>query len=84
MVDWYGNWTFEPNTPEDKKNDSDRVAEWILSKGYTPKTSIENLVDMIWAYYDSPDNDHPEEFDINSIAEFVEISGGLSEFDYYC
>jgi len=44
MVDNYGRWTYEPNTPEEKKCDCDRIADWICEKGYTPRTSIEHLV----------------------------------------
>lgn len=77
MVDWYGRWTYEPDTPEDKKSDSDRLADWIISIGYVPKTSIEHLVDMVWLHYE---NDC-DEINIKDVIEFVKDSG-ISEFDY--
>lgn len=93
MVDWYGRWTYEPNTPEEKKCDCDRIADWILEKGYTPKTTIENLVEKIILHFDCPDNfgDYDEEtgfggygecFTIEECKRYVEDSGGIEEFDY--
>lgn len=44
MVDeWTGKWTYDPNTPENKKCDLDRAAEVIL-KSYRPqKITLEEL-----------------------------------------
>ena len=94
MVDYYGNWTYERNTPEDKKCDMDRIADWILDSGYTPKTSIENLTYMIMICFDCIDNygeydaetgfgGYGEYFTIEECKNYVEDSGGFAEFDYY-
>ena len=32
--------------------DYDYMAVWIRSKNYTPKTTMENLIEMIFAHYD--------------------------------
>ena len=95
MVNIYGQWVYVPNTPENKKCDCDRIADWILEQGYTPKTTIENLVEMIIAYFDCSDNygeydsetgcgGYGEDFTIESCKQYVEDSGGIQEFDYYC
>ena len=85
MVDTYGRWTYEPNTPENKKCDCDRVADWIISTGYKVETSIENLTEMIIAYVESErEGLLYRNFDVNDVKEYVENSGGLAEFDYYC
>lgn len=47
MVDVYGRWTYEPDTPEEKKCDCDRIADWVREKGYKPETTIENLVLLV-------------------------------------
>ncbi len=87
MVDTYGRWIYERNTPEIKKCDLDRVADIILDKGYKPLTGIENLTIMLVLYFENmlnesemewPDGDHLEEL----LTEFIEESGGLIEFDY--
>ena len=31
MVDWYGKWTYEPNTPEEEKCDYDRMGRVITT-----------------------------------------------------
>lgn len=83
MVDWYGRWRYEPDTPEEKKCDSDRVADWIIASGYISKTSIEHLVDMIFLMFDSPDEQHNDVFNLEEVKDYVEACGGLEEFDYY-
>lgn len=94
MVDAYGRWIYEPDTPEQKKCDCDRIADWICESGYTPKTSIEHLVHMIILMFDCCDNygaydeesgcgGHGEEFTIEGCKQYVEDSGGFAEFDYY-
>ena len=78
MVDQFGRWTEEEDYlayPEEKLCDYDRMAIWIRSEGYEPRTSMENLISMIFAHYN-------EEFSIEGCIEFVELSGGLQEFDY--
>ena len=94
-------WTAEKDYkayPKEKWCDCDYVANWIKETNYNPKTSMENLVEMILAHY----NGHLTDEDINffdedikesenglmisveDVATFVEASGGLNEFDYYC
>lgn len=95
MVDVYGRWTYEPDTPEEKKYDCDRIADWVREKGYEPKTNIENLVQMIIAHFDSPDHygeydaetgcgGYGDEFTVEECKRYVEESGGFKEFDYFC
>ena len=95
MVDVYGRWTYEPDTPEEKKCDCDRIADWVREKGYEPKTNIENLVQMIIAHFDNPDHygeydaetgygGYGDEFTIEECKRYVEESGGIKEFDYFC
>ena len=101
MVDYYGKWKAEKNCdlfPKNKWCDLDYVASWIYDLGYTPKTTIENLVEMILLHYDGClyDNDiyfygtDIEESEngvmisIEDVSCFVEENGGLKEFDYYC
>ena len=87
MVDTYGRWTYEKNTPTVKKCDLDRVADIILESGYHPITGIENLTIMVCLYFENqlnesemewPDNEHLQEL----LTEYIEESGGLIEFDY--
>ena len=85
MVNTYGVWTYEKNTAEEKKCDCDRLADWIISTGYQVETSIENLVEMIIAHVKSErEGLLYRNFDIDDIKEYVENSGGIREFDYYC
>lgn len=95
MVDVYGRWTYEPDTPEEKKCDCDRIADWVREKGYEPKTTIENLVQMIIAHFDNPDHygeynaetgcgGYSDEFTVEECKRYVEESGGFKEFDYFC
>lgn len=95
MVDVYGRWTYEPDTPEEKKCDCDRIADWVREKGYEPKTNIENLVQMIITHFDNPDHygeydaetgcgGYGDEFTIEECKRYVEESGGIKEFDYFC
>lgn len=96
MVDYFGKWTEEKdytNYPEEKMCDYDHMAIWIREKGYEPKTSMENLITMIFLRFDCPDNfgeydeetgfgGFGEEFTIEGCKQYVEASGGLAEFDY--
>lgn len=95
MVDVYGRWTYEPDTPEENKCDCDRIADWVREEGYEPKTNIENLVHMIIAHFDNPDHygeydaetgcgGYGDEFTIEECKRYVEESGGFKEFDYFC
>lgn len=95
MVDTYGRWTEESNYstyPKEKWCDYDYMADWIRSKGYQPKTSMENLISMIFSYYEDEIGTHASEYDTESgnfdgsytdaCQAYVEACGGLKEFDY--
>lgn len=75
--------------------DYDNIANWIIEQGYKPKTTLENLVHMIILHFDCCDNygeynpengcgGYGESFTVEECKRYVEESGGLSEFDYYC
>lgn len=84
MVDTYGRWIYETNTPEEKKCDCDRIADWIISTGYQVETSIENLVELIISYAEdwyASEYDHWE-YNFEDVKEYVENSGGIAEFDF--
>lgn len=94
MVDVYGRWTYEPDTPEEKKCDCDRIADKIIQSGYKVKTTIENLVEMIILHFDCPDNygeydeatgfgGYGESFTVEECLRYAEESG-YYEFDYFC
>lgn len=85
MVTNTGIWIYEPDTPEEKKCDCDRVADYYIAKGFKSKTSIENAVTMAYELYDL---DCRENDDVNyaedcSIFDYIDLCGGLKEFDYY-
>lgn len=95
MVDVYGRWTYEPDTLEEKKCDCDRIADWVREKGYKPETTIENLVQMIIAHFNSLDHygeydaetgcgGYGDEFTVEECKRYVEESGGFKVFDYFC
>lgn len=82
MVTNTGIWIYEPNTPEEKKCDCDRVADHYLAQGFVPKTSIENAVQIAYEYYDMDCMENDGYEDEYSIFDYIDASGGLSEFDY--
>lgn len=100
MVDCYGKWTAEKDYsvyPKGKWCDYDYVANWIMELNYKPKTSIENLVEIIIAHYDGylidnnltfytdiKKSENDSMISIEDINCFIRDSGGLKEFDYYC
>lgn len=98
MVDTWGNWTEEKDYnvyPKEKWCDYDYMAVFIREQGYEPKTTMENLISMIFLHFDNPDNfgeydeetgfgGYGEEFTIEMCKEYVMASGGFYEFDYYC
>lgn len=102
MVDMYGKWTEEKDYsvyPKEKWCDMDYVAAWIRSVGYEPKTSMENLINMILAHYDNDEfyedrmyyavednREYPDNLMVfmPDIEAYVEDNGGLEEFDYEC
>ena len=47
MVDTYGRWTYEPDTPEEKKCDCDRIADWILESGDKIKVMRNNKFNFL-------------------------------------
>ena len=93
MVDYYGNWTYEPDTPEEKKCDLDRLADEILRQikegndqtgnDYQIETTIENVTVMVYLHL-KDEIDEMESFDVGEIMELVQLSGGIHEFDYEC
>lgn len=95
MVDWYGRWTYKPDTPEEKKCDCDRVADEVLKYlanvnpnsrlyGYKIETSIENIVEMIFIYLEDFINEQKEFNAEEIVREAAEYGCGIDEFDYYC
>lgn len=83
--------------PKEKWCDYDYMAVWIREQKYEPKTSMENLIEMIFGYYFENDDvkeigyfaikderKYPDNLMIfvPDVAEYVFASGGLSEFDY--
>ena len=63
---------------------------FTLEQKYKIKTTMENLITMVFAHYESAledeqyYNEGEYEFTIDGCKEFVESCGGLEEFDYYC
>lgn len=89
MVDIYGRWSYDPTEPKEKWCDFDRIAHWIEDQGYTPVTSMENLVVMLCAEFESElefeNKDWPPSEDlVYDISLFVEQTGTLRDFDYEC
>lgn len=95
MVDVYGRWTYEKNTPEDKKCDCDRIADEVFKYldnihpssrlyNYKIETSIENIVMMIYAHLKDFINEQPEFNAEEIVREAMEYGCGIDEFDYYC
>lgn len=102
MIDYYGHWKANKDYsdfPEKEWCDLDYVASWIKEKGYEPKTSMENLSQMILGHYTYDENkveqgyyaikDEREYPDclmvcMSDVEIYVEEHGGFAEFDYYC
>lgn len=95
MVDYYGQWQWNPRLHKKEWCDYDWLAKWIVDSGYKVKTTIENLVHMIILHFDCCDNygeydpetgfgGYGESFSLTECKRYVEESGGFSEFDYYC
>ena len=76
-----GVWYPEKNYstyPKEKWCDCDRLCVAIRKDGYVPKTSMNNLVNMVFAYY-------MEDFEsVDDVVQEVYASGGWKEFDYEC
>ena len=71
------------------------IEQKILTDGYKPKTSMENLIKMIVLYFDCDDNygeyneetgfgGYGEGFTLEECFRYIEDSGGYAEFDYEC
>lgn len=67
----------------------------IISDGYKPVTTMDNLIKNIVLIFDCDDNygeydeetgfgGYGEEFTLEECFRYVEESGGYAEFDYYC
>lgn len=88
MINNLGQWKEEKDYstyPKKKWCTYDYMAEEIRKTGYNVKTTMGNLITMIFLYVDSAIEDGVEivkdsPFDI---MEWVKESGGLQEFDYY-
>lgn len=95
MIDYYGNWTWNPMLSEDKWCDCDYLAKWISDSKYNVETTIENLVHMILLHFDCCDNygeydpetgfgGYGDGFTLEECKRYVIESGGFREFDYRC
>ena len=62
--------------------DYDDMTVWIRSQGYEPKTSMDNLIVMIFLHYGGECEELNKEFNIKDCMEYVRASGGIEMFDY--
>ena len=56
MVDCFGRWSEEKDYstyPKEKWCDYDHMANWIRKQDYAPKTTMDNLITMIFSHYES-------------------------------
>ncbi len=88
MVNNLGQWIEERDYttyPKEKWCDYDYVAVAIRETGYEIKTTMENLITIIFLHVDGAIEDGMEIVKDNpfDIMEWVKESGGLQEFDYY-
>ena len=93
MVDTWGRWMEEKDYstyPKEKWCDYDHMAVFIREQGYEPKTTMENLMTMIFAYYEGAlwdeeyyNDDGGSEFNIDDCKVYA-LESGFCEFDYYC
>lgn len=93
-----GMWHWDPDVPEAQWCDCDYVADFIVESGYTPNTSIEEVVYNIIACYDQyltlrnlkfycieeDTRDFPmnKMIHMTDVSWFVRDNGGIKEFDY--
>ena len=100
MVNTYGRWTEEKDYstyPKEKWCDYDYMASWIRGKRYEPKTSMENLITMIFGYYEDTDEVRERGYfgiqdtrkytdnlmvNIPDVEDYVMLSGGFEMFDF--
>lgn len=97
MIDqWTGKWYEEDDYskyPKEKWCDYDYMAAWIREQNYVPKTTMENLISMIFSYYEMEIEEHVSEYDtesgnfagtyIEACQAYVMASGGIEMFDYW-
>ena len=71
------------------------IEKKIINDGYSPKTTMDNLITMIILSFDCDDNygeydeetgfgGYGEEFTLEECFRYIEEFGGYAEFDYYC
>ena len=91
MVDgWTGQWYPEEDYskyPKEKWCDYDWICVAIRADGYEPKTSMEHLIDMVFAYWETESEEYLDEAEdnrIESILNWVRDSGGWADFDFEC
>lgn len=100
MINNLGQWEESKDYstyPKEEWCDMDYMAVWIRSKGYEPKTSMENLITMIFGYYEDTDEvrergyfgiqdtrKYPDNLMVNipDVEDYVMLSGGFEMFDF--
>ena len=71
------------------------IEKKIITDGYKPETTMDNLISMIVLSFDCDDNygeyneesgmgGYGDKFTLEECFRYVEESGGYEEFDYYC
>lgn len=61
-----------------------KILNGFRKENYDVKTSIENLINMIFLYFDGEiEAQENLYFSIENVKEYVYNSGGLKEFDYF-
>lgn len=82
------------NPEENYKLYHAEIAEKIQDDGYLPKTSMDNLIEMIILSFDCEDNygeyeentgfgGYGNEFSLDECYKYIEESGGYDTFDYW-
>lgn len=98
MINNLGQWTEEKDYsiyPKEKWCDYDTMANYIRSIEYDPKTSMENLISIIFAHYACEiegngkgyfeiKDERKNDFSLNlkDYVCYIEATGGFEEFDY--
>ena len=87
MVNNLGQWTEEKdytNFPKGKRCDYDEMAILIRQSKYEIRTTMENLINMIFLHFEGEmENTEGLYFSIDNVMEYVNTSGGFKEFDYF-
>lgn len=86
MVDAYGRWSEEDYStyPKEKWCDYDTAANIIRNTlSYTPKTSMENLIIMIFLHGEDEIYDDNGYLVEEKLLQYIEGSG-IENFDYEC